>query len=197
MKIILNTDMNQEDLRRIKIRKILKKRQNSGPKPRRGDRDESGKLKPGDPRLDNLWQRIRQHAVKLGTDPRMESEVGRLTMFGHLTGSDFEAANRLAKIIGRWEALHGYPQRRTPSPSYLVGRVRYNNNNDGDIDLEESIINETNSDYKSAMKEIPEFPTYIRFTVESVVVDNNLCPQDCYSDLHTVLGRLAKLWNIK
>lgn len=87
-----------------------------------GERYPSGKLKPAakptaEPISGALYQRIRTHALKLGADPRLASELSRLNLFGELTIVQTTAGHRIAEIYGAYEGLTGL-RRSTRSPSY-------------------------------------------------------------------------------
>lgn len=94
----------------------------SGPKKRDGERYACGKLKPtGDPIQPAVWQRIRAAATRDAGDPRLASEIGRLSFFRELTNAQAAAAFRIGAIYGTFERLKGSPRRAIASPSYERG----------------------------------------------------------------------------
>ena len=172
----------------------LRRRLSSG-RPRIGSERErwpNGHVKQADPRLNNLWQRIKQYGVRAGIDPRLESEIGRLTLFGHLTPTDFEAANRFAVTVAKWELVMDMPRRTSASPSYIQGRGGVDNS-----EVDPEIVSEAKDAYHKMMLQIPANPAHIRIMLESVCVDNHICPASHYADLHLLLERLAKLWGMR
>ena len=79
-----------------------------------GDRYPSGKLKPASssdtsksPIAPTLWQRIRTAGVKMGMDPRLGTELGRLALHDELTSAEVSAGFRIAEIYYRFEHVHG------------------------------------------------------------------------------------------
>lgn len=173
----------------------LKRRIRTGRPRTNQERYASGRSKPitsEDLRLPNLWQRIKQHGVQAGIDPRMGSEIGRLCLFGHLTGTDFEAANRFAFVVGRWEALNGMPRRSVASPSYSSGRGL-----DTSGDPSPDVVDEVRESYYRMVAVIPSQPIHIKAMLENVCVDDLMCPEQHYQDLHRLLQRLATLWGIR
>lgn len=160
-------------------------------RPRRKNvpRKSDGTINYGEMRQNNIWQRIKQYGKRLGVDPRLESEIGRLAFFGFITGSDFEAANRFAVTVGRWEVVMGMPRRSTASPSYLMGRAGIDHS-----EPDPDVVSEARDSYDRMMALIP---LVARNMLESVCVDNEMCPEVHYRDLHLLLERLAVLWGFK
>jgi hypothetical protein len=76
-----------------------------------GDRYKCGKLKPADtskqPISPALWQRIKTNGQKIGLDPRLGTELGRLALHDELTSSEVSAGFRIAEIYGAFELFHG------------------------------------------------------------------------------------------
>lgn len=68
-----------------------------------------------------LWHRLMEHGRRLGMDPRLGSEIGKLAAHGEISAVEFEAAQEIARIYGRYEALTGVPRRHSASPSYQTG----------------------------------------------------------------------------
>jgi hypothetical protein len=75
-----------------------------------GDRYKCGKLKPADtskqPISPALWQRIKTNGQKIGLDPRLGTELGRLALHDELTSSKVSAGFRIAEIYHTFEHLH-------------------------------------------------------------------------------------------
>jgi hypothetical protein len=84
-----------------------------------GPRYPSGRLKPqGDPRANNIWARIKEHGVRLMLDPRLGTELSRLSLDGSLTNTQVEAGFLVARIYGAFEK-YTRKRRSAASPSYL------------------------------------------------------------------------------
>jgi hypothetical protein len=82
-----------------------------------GDRYKCGKLKPAEtskqPISPALWQRIKTNGQKIGLDPRLGTELGRLALHDELTSTEVSAGFRIAEIYQTFERFHG----RTRSPA--------------------------------------------------------------------------------
>jgi hypothetical protein len=76
-----------------------------------GDRYKCGKLKPADtskqPISPALWQRIKTNGQKIGLDPRLGTELGRLALHDELTSAEVSAGFRIAEIYQAFEHFHG------------------------------------------------------------------------------------------
>jgi hypothetical protein len=76
-----------------------------------GDRYKCGKLKPADtskqPISPALWQRIKTNGQKIGLDPRLGTELGRLALHDELTSAEVSAGFRIAEIYQSFEFIHG------------------------------------------------------------------------------------------
>jgi hypothetical protein len=76
-----------------------------------GDRYKCGKLKPADtskqPISPALWQRIKTNGQKIGLDPRLGTELGRLALHNELTSMEVSAGFRIAEIYQAFEHFHG------------------------------------------------------------------------------------------
>jgi hypothetical protein len=78
---------------------------------RSGERYKCGKLKPADtskqPISPALWQRIKTNGQKIGLDPRLGTELGRLALHDELTSVEVSAGFRIAEIYQTFEHFHG------------------------------------------------------------------------------------------
>jgi hypothetical protein len=76
-----------------------------------GERYKCGKLKPAEtskqPISPALWQRIKTNGQKIGLDPRLGTELGRLTLHDELTSAKVSAGFRIAEIYYAFEHFHG------------------------------------------------------------------------------------------
>jgi hypothetical protein len=76
-----------------------------------GERYKCGKLRPAEtskqPISPALWQRIKTHGQKIGLDPRLGTELGRLALHDELTSAEVSAGFRIAEIYQAFEHFHG------------------------------------------------------------------------------------------
>jgi hypothetical protein len=76
-----------------------------------GERYKCGKLKPAEtskqPISPALWQRIKTNGQKIGLDPRLGTELGRLGLHDELTSAEVSAGFRIAEIYQAFEHFHG------------------------------------------------------------------------------------------
>jgi hypothetical protein len=76
-----------------------------------GDRYKCGKLKPSEtskePISPALWQRIKTNGQKIGLDPPLGTELGRLALHDELTSAEVSAGFRVAEIYQAFEHFHG------------------------------------------------------------------------------------------
>lgn len=84
-----------------------------------GPRYDCGRRKPqGDPCGNRDWQFIREHGRRLGADPKLSTEIGRLAFDGQLTDSQVEAAFLVGRVYAE---IRRYKRKRSSaaSPSYM------------------------------------------------------------------------------
>jgi hypothetical protein len=78
---------------------------------KQGDRYKCGKLKPAEtskqPISPALWQRIKTNGQKIGLDPRLGTELGRLALHDELTSAEVSAGFRIAEIYEAFEFFYG------------------------------------------------------------------------------------------
>jgi hypothetical protein len=76
-----------------------------------GERYKCGKLRPAEtskqPISPALWQRIKTNGQKIGLDPRLGTELGRLALHDELTSAEVSAGFRIAEIHHAFEHFHG------------------------------------------------------------------------------------------
>lgn len=100
----------------------IARRSRAGRPKQPGDRYPSGRRKDvGDIVAPTLWRRIKDHAVALGLDLRMASEIGRLSLQQRLTDAECAVAEHVAAAYARCDRLTGKPRRSAVSPSYVRG----------------------------------------------------------------------------
>src|ERR1700731_3428485 len=85
-----------------------------------GERYPSGKLKPQEQIAPAAWGRMKSDTIKIVLDPKMQSEIARLSFAGILTNSQAVSAFQIADV---YQKYHRYKQLRTSpkSPSYEIG----------------------------------------------------------------------------
>jgi len=75
-----------------------------------GERCKCGKLKPADtskqPISPALWQRIKTNGQKIGVDPRLGTELGRLALHDELSSAEVSAGFRIAEIYNSFYYFH-------------------------------------------------------------------------------------------
>jgi hypothetical protein len=162
-----------------------------------GERFPSGKLKPtAEPMSGALWQRIKRDGVRLGLDPRLNTELGRLNWFGELTIAQTAAGHRIAAIYGRYESFRKL-RRSVASPSYMTAS--------GDAGMAEELLGEVGlaelekkiRDATTAFQSLHrEIPARLRSHVETLCVEDRPVSPALYLDLRAMLQRLAIAWKI-
>jgi hypothetical protein len=102
-----------------------------GPKPKKGARYPSGKLKPDDPPA--AVKRMIELARAGAADQLLATQLGWLRVNGVLDDRQVAAAMKFAAVVGQHDRAHGLPRRTTPAMSYQrgfggfgVGRPQFN-----------------------------------------------------------------------
>lgn len=108
----------------------------TGRKRKQGERKPSGDLKQsgGEGIAGAVWQRIRINGIKIGSDPRLGTQVGTLSCMRELTDAQTVTAFRIGEIYHRFyraKRLRVVPK----SPSYEIGSL-------GSADLAEERMSE-------------------------------------------------------
>jgi hypothetical protein len=143
-----------------------------------------------------IWQRLRQHGRRIGSDPRLVTELGRLNWFGELTGVQVAAGLRIAQIYTRYERLKRLA-RSARSPSYEPGF--------GDPDIAEDRLapdqledlEEDNRDATAKFRELQkQIPSDLRSPVESLCVEDRNINPVILTRVRTLLDQLAVYWGI-
>lgn len=144
-----------------------------------------------------LWQRLKQHGRRIGVDPRLTTELGRLNWFGELTTAQTAAGHRIAGIYGRYEGLNGL-RRSTQcrsSPSYVsavdeADAIRGDRPSDADM---QTIIHNATMAFQALGREIP---FRMRAAIEDLCVNDAAVSPAWYPDLRILFQRLAVSWKI-
>jgi len=161
-----------------------------------GERYPSGKLKPAakptaEPITGVAWQRIRTHAIRLGADPRVASELSRLNLFGELTIVQTTAGQRIGEIYGQYEALKGL-RRSTRSPSYerAFGGAR------ADSIAREEAEQDATEAFLELQKTLHDISPRSLEPLEQLCVEDRSVSRTLYPDIRNVLEYLAQIWGL-
>ncbi len=129
-----------------------------------------------------------QRLRALGSNPLLETQVGRLLFLEDLRPIDAQTAFRIAEIYGRYDRALGR-RRSTASPSYEVGRGR-------DVGLAESDSERARA--KSAARrfgalqaEITLCPRGVKPALEELCVEDRPCPPGWLPAVKIALDMLA------
>jgi hypothetical protein len=186
----------------------LAKNNKPGPKPKPGPRYPSGQRKAKHQsrhmsreevqmRAPVLWQRIIQHGAALGVDPRLQSVLGRLAIYGHLTPTAVTVGQYIADITGKYERSTGMPKREGASPSYdkgfKGGATNPYDTNDGEIIARyERRVKKITKQYNRLMAMIPPSPSLAHQIVMDVCVNNIEVNSAHYEDLERLFQEMAR-----
>jgi hypothetical protein len=171
-------------------------RQKPGPKPKPGDRYPSGKLKP-EPKQSRVQmvagevsptaiRRMLDSAHIMARYPMLGTIIGQLLACGVLTSREASAGFTFAMLAGRAERhIAGKPRRFAKSPAYDAGfnapRSDVDLDSLAEVDpalaerLKTEIEREKEKDIKAfneVREAIPQFPRYLRETIERWCVDD-------------------------
>lgn len=171
-----------------------------GRRRKQGARYPSGRLRPApkptaNPITGAEWQRIRQHALKLGADPRLITELGRLNLFGELTAAQTTAGHRVAEIYGRFERMNGL-RRSVRSPSY---ERAFGISLTGDPEAERA-AHDAYLALQAALEQVAPAPLrrkhYLVDALETLCVENRPIGASLYPEIRSLLQNLAERWQI-
>lgn len=140
-----------------------------------------------------LLQRIRTDGLRLGADPRLATELGRLWLNGDLSTAQAAAGFRMAEIWGRNDRRLG-KIRSVRSPSYMTGFSGDPDVADERLDDDEKAAKAKREDdvkdaYEGVFKLLQFSPWYD--ILERLVVDNEMVNPAYVADIAMVLDRLA------
>jgi hypothetical protein len=168
-----------------------------------GERYPGGKLKRRtstkpdiEPIAPALWQRIRQHGRDFGVDPRLTSELGRLSLHGELTVAMTVAGFRIGEIYRRFEA-HQRLSRSPRSPSY---NASYGESSIAEELLMPEQIEELvrrQQEARRAWESLEhEIPLELRNPVQQLCVEDRHISPVFLEDIRLLLARLSTAWNV-
>lgn len=185
----------------------------AGRKRKLGPRYPNGDLKPqtgNEPVVPAIWQRIRTEAVKLAGDPRLATEIGRLSFHRELSDLQTTVALRIADIYANFEAAKQI-SRHARSPNYESGS-RGSGNEDEIVTLERMETLDDDDPLKKRMRAalaaseaFAELQKHMRaLTTPQIEMIERLCVDDRHldkcevwivADLLEYLGRRFKVAN--
>lgn len=156
-----------------------------GRKPKPGPRFPSGQLKPESAGITTTaLQRLRA----LGSNPLLETQIGRLLFLEELRPIDAQTAFRIAEIYGRYDRALGR-RRSLASPSYEMGRGR-------DTALMESDSERARAEsaarvFGALQAELKLCPRGIKPALEELCVEDRPCPAGWLPAVRIALDILA------
>jgi hypothetical protein len=129
-----------------------------------------------------------QRLRALGSNPLLETQVGRLLFLEELRPIDAQTAFRVAEIYGRYDRAIGR-RRSTASPSYEAGRGR-------DAGLHESDSERARAEsaarrFGALQAEIRLCPRGVRGALEELCVEDRPCPPGWLPAVKIALDMLA------
>jgi len=158
-----------------------------------GERTPCGALKRqrDDGMTVTVWQRIKADGIRVGTDPRLGSQLGRLGMIGDLTAPQVAAGFRVGGIYREFERHHSR-QRSVQSPKYepSCGRRAA----ETETDQDRAVAAERA--YLALQDELSSYSSGVRNALEGLCVDDLSVPSWSISDVRRILTRLARNWLI-
>src|SRR5258708_24537461 len=129
-----------------------------------------------------------QRLRALGSNPLLETQVGRLLFLEELRPIDAQTAFRIAEIYGRYDRALGH-RRSTASPSYEVGRGR-------DVGLAESDSERARAEsaarrFGALQAEIKLCPGGVKPALEALCVEDIPCPPGSLPAVKLAFAMLA------
>lgn len=159
-----------------------------------GERYACGKLKPAAPSVAPVeWARIRAEAAAGAHDPRLGTEIGRLSIHRELSDAQTVTAFRVGEIYSTFERYKG-KGRSVRSPNYGGG---------GDSSVAEELlgaealerlednIKAAHAEFIALADELKHYPTIARATLELLCVENRHIGWNLLPSMRMLLDRLA------
>lgn len=132
---------------------------------------------------ENSLQRLRS----LGTNPLLETQIGRLLYLDRITRTEYETAVRIAEIYRRFDESAGC--RRWPaSPSSEIGNGRSLTHED---EATRERASAATRDFGMLQCEMRLCPRGTRTAIEELCVDDRACPPGWLPNIKLALQMLA------
>lgn len=154
----------------------------------------SGQAKPeGAGITGTALQRLRA----LGTNPILESQVGRLLFLGELELEQAQTAWRIAEIYGRYDRAMGR-RRSAASPSYEIGHglVRRGNGREESEDDAERKTTAVRR-FGNLQAEIRLCPRGVKPAIEELCIEDRACPAGWLPQVKIALSILAEALGLR
>lgn len=138
-----------------------------------GPRHPGGQLIQAADRDAIAWRRILDDAIRLGLNPLVATQLGRLGALGQLAAHEVETGFRIAEIYGRYDKAMGR-RRSAASPSYESGHGR-------DTQAAESVPQRERAEaairaYGALQPEIRLCPRGVKSPLEELCIEDRVCP---------------------
>jgi hypothetical protein len=140
------------------------------------------------------WQRIATDAVKLGLNPLIGTQLGRLGFLDILTPAEVATGFRIAEIYGRYERAIGR-RRSVASPSYEMGRGRDTAAPESEEARERA--QDAARAFGALQAEMALAPRGVRGALEELCVEDRPCPPGWLPAVKVALGMLGAALGVK
>ena len=140
---------------------------------------------------------MKSDVIKLVVDPKMQSEIARLSFAGILTNTQAATAFRVGEIYHQY---HRYKQLRTSpkSPSYEIGfgssDIDEERMSDEQLEAYEAAILKAERDWKMIDEGVRKFRDEVRQAIYSLCVENQPINPTLYESVRAVLNAIAVRW---
>jgi hypothetical protein len=160
-----------------------------------GERYACGKRKPSDAIAPAIWQRILTEAKAGAADPKLATELGRLSLHGLLTASQTSAGFKVAEIYGRFERWHGLA-RNAASPSYQMGSAASGSSLMSEDERTEA-AERAQVAFLRLQEEIPAYPIGSRELLEMLCVDDRAVLPVQLDHVKAMLDHLVRYFGVR
>jgi hypothetical protein len=140
---------------------------------------------------------MKSETIKLIIDPKMQSEIARLSFAGILTNSQAATAFRIADV---YQQYHRYKQLRTApkSASYEIGfgssDIDEERMSDEQLGAYEAAIAKAERDWKALDEGLRKFHRDMRQAIYALCVENQPISPTLYEDVRAVLNAVTARW---
>jgi hypothetical protein len=140
---------------------------------------------------------MKSETIKLIIDPKMQSEIARLSFAGILTNSQAATAFRIADV---YQQYHRYKQLRTSpkSASYEIGfgssDIDEERMSDEQLGAYEAAIAKAERDWRALDEGLQKFRAEVRKAIYALCVENQPISPTLYEDVRAVLNAVTARW---